>query len=112
VYLALSTAAFDANATGTAMSEVTAGGYARVSLANSSATWSAATAGWPSEKHNLNVLSFPAATADWGTPLSAYLCDASTGGNAMYGSDITNPQLVNSGDIAKIAATAFGFNEY
>lgn len=111
VYLVLSMAAFDATATGSACNEVAAVGYARLSLPNSGATWSAATLAWPSEKHNLNDLLFPSATTSWGTPLSAYLADAATAGNVLYGSDITNPQPVGIGDIAKIQASGFSFQE-
>lgn len=111
LYVALSTAAFDPSATGSAMTEVVAADYARVEIANSSATWSAATAASPSEKHNLADILFTTATSDWGTPLSVYLCDAATAGNALYGADISNAQDVQSGDTAKIKASALIVNE-
>lgn len=111
VYLCMSTAGFSANSTGAAMTEVAASGYARVALTNDGTTWSAATAAAPSEKHNLADLVFAAATAAWGTPTSAYLADAATAGNLLYGSDITNPQIVGIGDTPKIPAGAFVFNE-
>lgn len=111
VWLLLSTAAFDPTAVGAACNEVVASGYARLSLPNSSATWSAASSGYPSEKHNLNDLVFVTATAAWGTPQSAYLADAATAGNLLYGSDISNPQAVGIGDTAKIQASGFAFNE-
>lgn len=111
VYLALSTAAFSATSTGAAMAEVTASDYARLSLTNNSGTWSAATAAAPSEKHNLADLAYAAATSAWGTPASAYLADAATNGNLLYGSDISNPQIIGSGDTAKVPADAFVFNE-
>lgn len=112
LYLCLSTAAFTALATGVAMSEIAAADYGRLAVANNGTTWSAGTGGAvPSEKHNLIEFAFAAATNSWGTPQSAYLADAATAGNALFGSDITNPQLINIGDIAKIAAAAFVFNE-
>jgi len=111
VYLVLSLAAFDATATGAACNEVAAVGYARLSLPNSSATWSAATLAWPSAKHNLNDLVWPSATTAWGTPQSAYIADAATAGNLLYGADITNPQPVGIGDTAKIQASGFSFLE-
>jgi hypothetical protein len=111
LYLALSISSFTPTATGAAMDEVTVAGYARLPVSNNGTTWTAATAAAPSEKHNINDLAFSAATASWGTPQSAYLCDASTAGNALFGSDITNPQAINVGDTAKISAAAFVFNE-
>lgn len=111
LYLCLSTAAFNALATGVAMAEVVAAGYARLAVANNGTTWTTATAGAPSEKHNQIEFAFAAATTVWGTPQSAYLADAATAGNALFGSDITNPQAINIGDVAKIAANAFVFHE-
>lgn len=112
VWLCLSMTAFDSGATGAAVNEVAAGDYARVELPNDATTWTAATLAEPSEKHNLNDFVWPAASSEWGTPNSAYLADALTGGNLLYGADITNPQLIGTGDTAKIAAGAFSFNEY
>jgi hypothetical protein len=113
VYMALSIAAFDPNAVnGGSFSEIPfSGSYARLVLANNTTVWTSATAASPSEKHNINDLAWVTATGDWGQPLSAYLVDASTGGNLLYGSDITNPQPVGIGDTAKIAAGGFVFNE-
>jgi hypothetical protein len=111
VYLCLSTAAFTPAATGSAMTEVDADDYLRIELANDGTTWSDATAGSPSRKHNLQDLVYATATSDWGIPLSAYLADAATAGNALYGADITNPQIIGAGDTAKVQATAFVFQE-
>lgn len=112
VYMALSAAAFDPAAVGSSFSELAfAGGYARLVLANSNTVWSAATLANPSEKHNINDLTWVTATTAWGNPLSAYLADAATSGNLLYGSDISNPQSIGIGDTAKIAANGFTFNE-
>jgi hypothetical protein len=113
VYMALSGAAFDPNqVNGSSFFEVAfTGGYARLVLANSSSVWTPASLAWPSEKHNINDLLWVTATAAWGQPLSAYLADAATGGNLLYGSNITNPQDIGIGDTAKIAAGGFVFNE-
>lgn len=111
LYLVLSTSAFDPAATGSACAEVPAAGYARIAITNDGTAWSAATAAEPSEKHNLADLAYAAATSAWGTPQSAYLADAATLGNLLYGADITNPQVIGVGDTAKIAALAFVFQE-
>jgi hypothetical protein len=111
LHLALSTAAFNPAATGEAMDEVAAGDYARIDVANDMSTWSAATDASPSEKHNAITFEWPAATADWGTPLSAYLADAATGGNLLFGADIPGASPIDIGDTAKIPLTAFIFEE-
>lgn len=111
VYLALSLSAFDPLATGTAMNEVVGGSYARKAVPNDSTTWTAGTAEHPSEKHNIAAISFVTATAAWGSPQSVYISDAATAGNLLYGVDITNPQAVNSGDIARMGASTLMFNE-
>lgn len=111
VFVLLSTAAFDPAAVVGSMSEVTASDYARLSVGANSTYWTAATAAAPSEKHNVSDLAWAPATSSWGTPQSVYLADASTGGNLLYGADITNPQLISSGDTPKIVAAAFVFNE-
>jgi hypothetical protein len=113
VYIALSAAAYDPNATGTAMSELddTVGAYARLAVTNDSSSWAAASAAAPSVKSNVNDLAFAAATADWAEPLSAYICDAATGGNTLYGADFTTPTPTSSGDTFKILAGTFIISE-
>jgi hypothetical protein len=111
LWLCLSMVAFTPGATGTAMNEVAASGYARLSLPNNVTIWSAATAAEPSEKHNLADMVFPTAGASWGTPLSAYLADAATLGNLLYGADITNPQQIKTGDIPRVLAETFVLHE-
>jgi hypothetical protein len=111
VYLCLSTAPFAPASTGVEMAEVEADDYARVPLVNDGTTWTTATGTSPSRKHNKEDLLYPAATSDWGTPQSAYLADALTGGNLLYGADITNPTVIGTGDTAKVKATAFVFQE-
>lgn len=59
--------------------EVTGGSYARVSVANN-------TTNFPSANPKLNgtVITFPKATADWGTIVAFGLFDAGSGGNLLY----------------------------
>lgn len=111
VYIALSTAAFNPNATGSAMTEVSAGDYVRLAVTNDLTKWSGATAASPSEKHNAVDFTWSAATSSWGTPQSVYVADAASAGNVLYGADISNAQLINSGDTAKVAASTFVFDE-
>jgi hypothetical protein len=112
VYIALSSAAYDPNATGSAMNELAAtGAYARVAVTNDGTGWAAASAAAPSVKSNINDVAFAAASAAWAEPLSAYICDAASGGNALYGADFTSPSPVNSGDTFKILAGTFVISE-
>lgn len=111
VYVVLSTAAFDPNATGAGANEIAAGDYARFAVANNLTEWTGATLASPAEKHNVHDFIWAVATSDWGTPQSAYLADAAVDGNLLYGSDITNPQVIGAGDTAKIPATTFVFEE-
>jgi hypothetical protein len=112
LYLCLSTATFSPTATGAAMSEIDAVDYARLPVTSDATKWTPASAAYPSEKHNVNDFAWPATTADWGVPKSAYLADAATGGNLLFGADIYNEPTIATGDTPKIPATAFIFEEY
>lgn len=103
VYIALSTAVFSASATGSAMTEVSGSGYTRVAVTNNSTNWPAAASG---SKSNGAVFTFPAASGSWGTITSMYIVDAASGGNVLYGSDLTATRTVNSGDTASFASGA------
>ncbi len=74
--------------------EVTGGSYARQSV-----TLSAASAGATS---NSADITFPTATADWGTITHVGLRDASTGGNLLMHSALDASKTVNNGDTFKI----------
>lgn len=77
VYVALYTAAPSDAGSGT---EVTGGSYARVSVTNNTTNWPAASSG---SKSNGTAISFPTASAGWGTVEAAALMDASTSGNQL-----------------------------
>jgi len=76
--------------------EVSGGSYARQSV-----TLSAASAGATS---NSADITFPTATADWGTITHVGLRDASTGGNLLMHSALDASKTVNNGDTFKINA--------
>lgn len=103
VYIALSTAAWSASATGSAMTEVASGAYSRVAVTNNPTNWPAASS---QSKSNGTVFTFPTATAAWGTILSVYIVDAGSNGNCLYGADLTASRVVASGDTASFAAAA------
>lgn len=110
IYIALSSNPWLASATGTsiAASEPTVGGYARVSVSNSSTGWSTSSGGASS---NAALIQFPACTADWGTMVAFYVVDASTGGNILYGGDLYVPKAVLVGDTAKFEAGQLNIQE-
>lgn len=100
VYIALSTAAWDDSKTGANIVEPSGGAYARLAVPNNATNWPAATttAGAPSRKANGQTLTFATPSAGWGTILSAYVCDAASGGNHLWGADLQSPRVVSSGD--------------
>jgi hypothetical protein len=76
--------------------EVSGGSYARQAV-----TLAAASAG---ATQNSSDITFPTATADWGTIVAAGLFDASTAGNLLAWNNLTASKTVNSGDTFKITA--------
>lgn len=90
VYVGLFTAVTDAEAgTGT---EVSGGSYARQSVA-----FGASTDGVGS---NSGIITFPTASANWGTITHAGLFDASTAGNALSViKALAASKVINNGDI-------------
>lgn len=113
LYLALSTSSFSTSATGSTMNEVSFSGtaYARVAITANLTNFPAASGSNPATKSNGTVFTFPTATASWGTILSAYLADASTGGSLLYGADLTASKVIQTGDTATYAVGALTITE-
>lgn len=106
LYVGLSTEATLAeNITGTAVpGEPTTGSYARASVTNDNTTgWFAAVAGNPSEKKNRQTITFPTATASWGTVQTFFIADALTGGNVLAQGVLTTAKTIDDGDTASFA---------
>ena len=97
LYVALYTAAPSDTGGGT---EVTGGAYARVAVTNNATNFPAAAAG---AKANGTAITFPTATANWGTVVAFGILDASGGGNLLAWADLTASKAVNSGDTASFA---------
>ena len=91
VYLALFTTATSDAGGGT---EVSGGSYARQAV-----TLSAASGG---ASENSADITFPQATADWGTITHVALMDALTGGNMLMHTPLDASKTVNNGDTFKI----------
>lgn len=95
VYVGLWTAD-DGLESGTLTSEVSGGSYARQSI-----TFAAASGG--SSSSNATV-TFPTATANWGTITHVALMDASTAGNVLFHGAVTTSKTIESGDTFQISA--------
>jgi len=93
IYLALFTTATDDAGGGT---EVSGGAYARQAVSLSAASGGAS--------ENSADITFPTATADWGTVTHVALMDALTGGNMLLHSPLDASKTVNNGDTFKITA--------
>lgn len=99
VYIALFTAAPDDSGGGT---EVTGGAYARQQVAQADAEWNAPGAAGLID--NVNDITFPVATANWGTVTHMAVFDAVTGGNMLFHRILAANKIVNTDDTFKFAA--------
>jgi len=108
-YLALFTAVGTDGGTG--FTEVSGGSYARVAL---SGDWSAASGSAPSTIVNGSAITFPTATASWGTLIAWGIYDASSGGNLLAWDYIGNyswlPATISSASPGVITSHAHGYN--
>ncbi|MED3982400.1 hypothetical protein [Priestia megaterium] len=95
VYVGLSTTAI--NDDGTGVTEPTGGGYARVAVANNATNWPAT--GTDGTKSNGTTITFPQATADWGTVTHFFIADSNTGGILAYAA-IGVSKTIGVGDTA------------
>jgi len=73
---------------------VTGGSYARQAAAFVAPSATGGT-------DNSGTITFPTATANWGTVVSAAIRDASTAGNLLFYGALSAARTVLSGDIAK-----------
>jgi hypothetical protein len=101
VYFALYTAAPTEAGGGT---ECSGGSYARVSVTNNSTNFPSSVSG---VKANGTAITFPTASANWGTVTAFGVFDASTGGNLLYFGTLSASRTVTSGDTARFAAGDF-----
>lgn len=79
--------------------EVTGGSYARVAIA--AASFNVAAAG--SITTNADI-TFPTASANWGTVTHIAVFDNTTGGNMLWHGILTASKTVDNGDVFKITA--------
>ena len=106
IYVGLWTAALTDASTGSTASEVSGGSYARVAVTNNATNFPAASAG---AKSNGTAVTFPAATASWGTVTHVGLLDAATTGNMLAWADLTTSKTISDGDTASFAVGDIDF---
>lgn len=100
LYVALFTTSNTDAAAGT---EVATGSYARV---QTKTFWGAPSGTSPTQVANNAALTFPTASASWGTVVSCALYDAATVGNRLLWADLTVSKTISSGDTASFAIGA------
>jgi hypothetical protein len=81
---------------GTLTSEVSGGSYSRQSI-----TFGAASGGSASTS---STVTFPAATANWGTIAYVAIMDASTSGNVLFHGSVTTSKTIESGDTFQVSS--------
>lgn len=84
----------------TGTSEITGGGYTRMSAAYTNAGNNPTVAG------NNAIITFPQASANWGTVTHFGVWSLATGGVFRGAGALTTAKAVNSGDTARFAANA------
>jgi hypothetical protein len=95
LYLGLWTAD-DGLESGTLTSEVSGGSYARQTLSFGTASGGSASTD--------ATVTFPAATANWGTITHVAIMDASTGGNVLFHGSVTTSKTIESGDTFQVSS--------
>jgi hypothetical protein len=102
VYVALFTATPTSAGGGT---EVSGGAYARQSAAFTTSS------GTTDATSNSANVTFPVATANWGTITSFALFDAATGGNMLYFGNLTANVTINTGGQFQFASGGISVSE-
>lgn len=99
-YVGLVTATTADDDTGSTITEVSGGSYARVQVnpnGGSSPTWDLAAAGLVDNTH---LIQFPTPTASWGTVVGVVICDAATLGNLLgYDNSMTDEAIGIDDDV-------------
>lgn len=88
--------------------EVTGGSYARVTLANNLTNWPSAASG---SKSNGTTISFPTATATWGTVTGFGIYDDQGTPRLLYWGTLSASREILNGDTPSFAAGALTITE-
>ena len=90
----------DVTATAAANEVANSGSYARVAVTQLDANWNLPTTGGAFS--NINAITFPAPTGDWGVVTYFGIWDSATygAGNLLASGSLTTPKTINNGDAA------------
>lgn len=103
-YVGFVTATIDDDDTGSTITEVTGGSYARKQVninGGSSPTWDLAVSGDPSYVDNGDLITLVTATADWTTCVAWFIADAATLGQILFFDNGVADQQVDIDDTAE-----------
>lgn len=89
---------------GTGGTEVSGGSYARQNVARNTSEWKDPAAATQGMTENINTITYPTASAAWGTIVAAAVLDAVTGGNMLAFNTLAVNKVVNIGDVFKFNA--------
>lgn len=104
VYFGLWTTTLDDTSTGATAGEVSGGSYARVAVTNNATNFPAASGG---VKSNGTAITFPTATASWGTVTHMAVLDAASNGNILFWVALGASQAIGDGTTASFDVSAF-----
>lgn len=104
LYIELYTAAPSDTGGGT---PVSGGSYARASVTNNTTNFPNATNG---SKSNGTEISFPTATADWGTVVAIGIFDQASGGNLLFHGALSSSRNILNGDTPRFAPGVLTFS--
>lgn len=88
--------------------EATGGSYARVSITNNTTNWPNSSGG---SKSNGTAITFPTASASWGSIVAVALFDASSSGNLLYWATLSVNKTIGNGDTLSIPIGGFVVTE-
>jgi len=102
-YVGYTTETIEDTDTGSSITEVSGGSYARVQVnpnGGSTPTWDNAAGTGTCYVQNTHAVTFTTATASWGTVTSAFVADAVSAGNLLMYDNAMGDQAVGDGDTA------------
>ena len=96
LFLNVSTQAAANLEAGTLTDEISGGSYARQTIAFGSASGGTSSSS--------ATVTFPAATANWGTVTHVAVMDAATGGNVLFWGAVTTAKTIETGDTFQVSS--------
>ena len=104
LHVALFTA--DPGEAGAFTNEVTGGSYARVAVSRATGSWKDPSTATQGQSLNTVAITFPTATASWGTVTHFALVDAASGGNIWIKGALSGGVAIGSGQTPSFDTTS------